>query len=81
MRNRVGRPEARRRGRVFASHALHGPRPPPRSVTRPLAPLPCRLAQNGSTSLLIVSATGHMEVAQLLLERGAAVNAVKTVRD
>jgi hypothetical protein len=49
------------------------PRPPP--------PLLCLLAQNGVTGLYMASQNGHLEVARLLLDRGAAVDAATTVRD
>ncbi len=38
-----------------------------------------RPAQNGVTSLMVAAQSGHVEVARLLLERGASVDAMRLV--
>ena len=71
----MGPPRTRPRGlRVSASraHSIHTPTH---------TSLPFRLAQDGVTGLFIASEKGHVEVARLLLDRGAAVDAATTVRD
>jgi ankyrin repeat protein len=40
----------------------------------------CCFAQDGNTPLIIAAENGHLEVARLLLERDASVNAQNTVR-
>ena len=58
---------------------LHSP-PAAARLTRPSPAPAAGPAQNGTTGLMMASQNGHVEVARLLLDRGANVDAAKEVQ-